>query len=122
MATTPRPEKKTETAPFMKADTGKVRLELLPFGPLVEVGKVMTFGAKKYREHNWRRCPSRARYLGAALRHLFAWALGEDFDPESGLRHTAHACCCCLFLLGIELDGVAADDRDHWPDHTPEEK
>lgn len=32
----------------LKLDQGKVPLELLPFEPLVEVGKVLAFGAEKY--------------------------------------------------------------------------
>lgn len=101
---------------FVKADGDKNRLELLPFAALEEVGKVMTFGAKKYRDHNWRRCPTMSRYSGAALRHLFAWVRGEDLDPETGLSHIAHASCCCLFLLGLILDKKALDDRDHLAD------
>ena len=100
---------------FKKADQGKSRLDLLPFAALEEVGKVLTFGSQKYAPHNWRRCPSRARYLAAALRHLFAWGRGEDNDPETGLSHIAHASCCTIFLLGLILDGRAADDRDRSP-------
>lgn len=100
---------------FIKADKDKNRLELLPFAALEEVGKVLTFGAKKYKDHNWRRCDKPSRYVGAALRHLFAWSKGEDNDPETGLSHIAHASCCCLFLLGLIMDGKAPDDRDRFP-------
>ena len=98
---------------FKKADGGKNRLDLLPFAALEEVGKVLTFGAGKYAPHNWRKCDSQSRYLAAGLRHLFAWGRGEDTDPETGLSHVAHAACCCLFLLGLILDGKAKADRDH---------
>lgn len=105
-------QKEDKPVEFIKADGGKNRLELLPFSALEEVGKVLTFGAKKYKDHNWRRCDKPSRYVGAALRHLFSWAKGEDNDPETGLSHIAHASCCCLFLLGLILDGKAIDDRD----------
>ena len=98
---------------FVKADAGKNRLDLLPFAALEEVGKVLTFGASKYSAHNWRKCDSQSRYLAAALRHMSAWGRGEDKDSETGLSHIAHASCCCLFLLGLILDGKAKDDRDH---------
>jgi len=102
---------------FMKADGHKTRLELLPFAALEEVGKVMTWAVEKkgYPAGNWRLCGSQRRYLGAALRHLFAWGRGEDLDPESGYSHVAHASCCCLMLLGIILDGKAEDDRERPP-------
>lgn len=109
----------TPIKPFQKNDAKKNRLDLLPIAALEEVGKVLTFGAGKYAAHNWRRCPSRVRYLAAALRHLFAWARGEDNDPETGLSHVAHASCCCLFLLGLILDGAAVDDRDRFPEAKP---
>lgn len=98
-------------APFKKTDQGKNRLDLLPFHALEEVGKVLGWGLTKYPEHNWLNCPSRMRYLAAALRHLFAWARGEDRDSESNLPHLAHAACCVLFLLTLELEGRGADDR-----------
>lgn len=51
------------------------------------------------------------RLLAAALRHLFAWAQGDDFDRESGRRHLAHAACCVLMLLALVMRGVGKDDR-----------
>lgn len=97
---------------FKKADSEKNRLDLLPFDALEQVGLVLTFGAKKYAPGNWAKCPSRMRYFAAALRHLFAWARRKDPDEESGLPHLAHAACCVLFLLSLELRGLGEDDRE----------
>ena len=36
-----------------KSDAEKNRLDLLPVRPLLDVGKVLTFGAKKYEPRNW---------------------------------------------------------------------
>lgn len=104
-------------AEFIKGDKGKNRLELLPMGALEEVGLVLTFGSTKYPDHNWLNCPSRMRYVGACLRHLFAWVGGADRDSESGLSHLAHATCCLLFLLALVQEGRGADDRP--PRQTP---
>lgn len=83
-----------------KDDTAKPRWDLLPMDAVAPIVDVLTYGAKKYAPDNWRRVPdSRARYYAAALRHLTAWWLGEEIDPESGLRHLAHVGCCVLFLL-----------------------
>jgi len=95
----------------LKYDTGKVPLELLPPEALIEIAKVLAFGAEKYGRHNWRKGMAWSRLVGAILRHLFAWMLGEDKDPESGLSHLAHAGCDILFLMSYEIQGSGTDDR-----------
>ena len=69
----------------LKKDQDKVRVELLPSAPLIMIGDVLTFGAKKYADHNWRGGFDYSRLLGANLRHILAFNDGEDLDPESGL-------------------------------------
>ena len=88
-----------------KDDQGKVRADLLPANALMEVAKVLTFGAQKYgAENTWQKVtPFRARYTAALMRHLFARQQGEIYDPESGLLHMAHMACCALFLLSGEV-------------------
>jgi hypothetical protein len=94
-----------------KHDTEKPRLELLSSIALIEIAKVLTCGAKKYKEHNWRLGFKWSRLLGASLRHILAFVGGEDKDPETGLSHLAHAGCCILFLLEHEVTHKALDDR-----------
>ena len=94
-----------------KADSEKVRLELLPVRPLLDVGKVLTFGAKKYSERNWEKGLAWSRPYAAALRHLFAWWSGETYDKETGLTHLAHALCEIMFLLEFSYTHVEMDDR-----------
>jgi len=94
-----------------KFDGEKVRVELIPFYPLIQIAKVMTFGAKKYGDNNWREGLKWSRVLGAILRHLFAWAMGEKFDPESGINHLAHAGCGVMFLLEFDKTHPELDDR-----------
>ncbi len=87
-----------------KDDGEKNRLDLLPFGALEEVAKVLTAGARKYDDDNWRKVPNlRRRYLAAALRHLWDWRKGKTTDPETGLHNLAHAVCCLLFVLSYEV-------------------
>jgi hypothetical protein len=99
----------------IKYDGGKPRMELLPFEALEAVARVMAFGAVKYGDHNWRGGMAWLRLLGAALRHLGAWARGEKADPESGESHLAHAACCVLFLLTYEIAKLGTDDRHVQP-------
>jgi hypothetical protein len=72
---------------------------------------VLDYGAKKYAPRNWELGMDWGRMLAASLRHLFAWARGEDYDPESKLHHLAHAACCVLFLLAYAMRNVGNDDR-----------
>jgi hypothetical protein len=90
--------------PGMKFDGGKPRWDLLPFDAVAKMVDVLTVGAAKYTAENWRLVPdANARYFAALLRHLSAWKQGERDDPETGLPHLAHAGCCVLFLLALEL-------------------
>ena len=89
----------------VKYDEEKPRMHLLPPKATLEVAKVLTFGAQKYDEENWRKLENlQNRYTSGALRHIFAHMDGEKLDPESGISHLAHALCCLLFKLEIELE------------------
>ena len=73
----------------------------------MEISRVLTIGAEKYDEQNWRKLENlQNRYTGATLRHLFAHMNGERLDPETNLSHLAHALCCLLFKLEIEIEEV----------------
>jgi len=88
-----------------KFDSEKPRMYLLPPKATIEVANVLTFGAKKYDEQNWRKLDNlQNRYTGGALRHIFAHIDGETQDEDSGHSHLAHAICCLLFKLEIELE------------------
>lgn len=94
-----------------KYDGEKPRMYLLPPKAITEVAKVLTFGASKYDEDNWKKLDNlQKRYTGAALRHIFAHMDGEELDPETGLDHLAHAMCCLLFKLEAKLDGKSKEE------------
>lgn len=95
----------------IKHDSDKNRLELIPSEAIEEIGKVLTHGAKKYDSWNWAKGFKWSRLLGALLRHVYAWARGEDKDPETGLSHLAHAGCCIVFLIYHEIYHKDLDDR-----------
>ena len=41
------------------------------------------------------------------------WFLdGEKLDPETGLSHMAHALCCLLFKLEIELENAKIEEEE----------
>ena len=89
-----------------KADGGKPKPRLLHesmAGAVASVVDVLTFGAAKYSDDNWKNVEPK-RYTDALYRHLNAHHKGEANDAESGLPHLAHAACCVLFLLHHEVN------------------
>jgi len=96
----------------VKYDGEKPKMHLLPPKATLEVAKVLTFGANKYDEENWRKLDNlQSRYTSGALRHIFAHIDNETLDPESGLSHLAHAICCLLFKLEIELENAKIEEE-----------
>lgn len=88
-----------------KHDQGKTRLDLIPVEALEALGKVLTMGAEKYGDHNWREGINYSRVYGAAQRHLQAfWGEDSDIDEESKLSHLSHAFCNLAFLLTYETN------------------
>jgi len=84
----------------IKYDNEKPRWSLLPFREVREVVEVLTMGAAKYSDDNWKHVtPNKERYFSAAMRHLTAWFGGEKIDTESNKSHLAHAICCLLFMM-----------------------
>ncbi len=99
-----------------KNDQGKLKWSLLPLDAMREVVRVLMGGASKYAPNNWVHVPgARDRYFDAAIRHLTAWYEGERNDEEWGLHHLAHACCCVIFLLALDLRGHFADNAKGIP-------
>ena len=90
----------------IKHDETKPRWDLIPIEPIEEVVKVLTYGAAKYADDNWKKVPNwRRRYFSACMRHIIAWWKGEIKDKESGQTHLAHAICCLLFAMWREKNG-----------------
>lgn len=89
-----------------KLDEGKNRLALVlgEFShALWDVGEVGTFGANKYTPRGWLEVPNaKERYMDALMRHLFHHFSGEERDPESNLKHLAHAAWNILAVLDLE--------------------
>ena len=93
-----------------KQITGKRRMGTLPWLAIEEVVKVTEHGTDKYGAHNYLNAEGRMAYWEAMQRHMLAWVRGEDYDPDSGCKHIAHAVAGGLMLLSMEQIGVK-DDR-----------
>lgn len=95
----------------VKHDKGKPPLSIIPLEALQLEAKVFAFGAAKYGKSNYKKGMAWSRVIDAALRHIFAYANGENLDPESGMSHLGHARCCLAMLAFYEANQVGVDDR-----------
>lgn len=86
----------------MKDDSGKLRWDLVEFEELDKMVAVLTEGAQKYEEDNWKIVDNpEKRYFSALMRHVSAWKRGEVVD-EDGLSHMAHVMANAMFLMYFE--------------------
>lgn len=102
---------------------GKDPLEYIVWEMLRLDALVHKSGGDKYGVRNWRQDQIVAStYEAAMLRHLSAWAMGEDNDPDTGLPHLSHLRACCAVVLDGKAHGKLTDDRDRMeskdPDHA----
>lgn len=91
--------------PGAKLDAGKPLAALVgDFGlALLEVARVGTHGVEKYTRHGWEKVTNgKQRYRDAMWRHMLIESQ-EQNDPDSGLRHAAHAAWNALAALELEL-------------------
>lgn len=96
-----------------KLDKHKVRIDLIPPRAIKDIAEVLTYGAGKYADHNWRNNGGLAysRVYAAAQRHMLSFWDGQDLDEETGMSHLAHAACCIIFLMSYESEDIGKDDR-----------
>jgi hypothetical protein len=97
----------------IKLDSGKPRLGLFPTEAIMAGGRALTYGVDKYADYNYKQGKGLDwnRYYDALLRHTFAWIGGEEYDKESGLRHTDHMMACCAMLADAVESGIGKDTR-----------
>lgn len=95
----------------VKHDQGKARVDLVPVTGIQAAARAFGFGAIKYAPWNWMKGMEWLRLYAATLRHLFAWATGEEKDPESGLCHLDHALASLMMLQGHVEGKLGVDNR-----------
>jgi hypothetical protein len=91
---------------------GKIRYDLVPAFAQEQYAKVLTQGAAKYGEDNWKRGMKWTTVLASLERHLMAIKRGEDYDAETKLLHSAHIMCNAAFLTEFYKIYPQGDDRD----------
>ncbi len=100
---------KNDTA--QKFDGEKNRMELIPASAIEALGRAMTYGSRKYDDHNWANGFEWDRLVGSLLRHMNAWRAGQDLDPESGLSHIDHVLANAAMLAAHIEEGLGNDNR-----------
>lgn len=106
------PELEQPTNPKDALGQRKPRLSLIPPSFLVRIAVAFKEGAKKYGAFNWRKQKIGAMaYVDPMLRHLLAWADGEDIDPESGKHHLDGVGASLAILIDAMETGNLIDDR-----------
>jgi uncharacterized HAD superfamily protein len=103
----------------LRYNQGKIRYDLIPSYAQEQYARVLTVGAEKYGPSNWRKGLSWTSVIASTERHLEAIKRGEDYDPESGLLHSAHIMCNAGFLSEYYKIYPQGDDRQHSYLNTP---
>lgn len=120
----------------VKGDAGKPDLSLLSPIWIFGVGEVLTYGAKKRGQHNWRKGLAITRLCAGAIRHIFQFLSGEDLDRDdkcSGCinydktqepcanhsnKHHLH-CASCNLMFASELIVTRPDLDDRYKIQLP---
>ncbi len=113
----------TDPTSGMKFDgVDKLRWDLVPI-EFEEVVTVLTKGAKKYADNNWKYVnPGYDRYYAAARRHMeeFRKAIKEGrprVDKEMGTHLLANSICCLMFLMWMDMNNW--ENQKNAPTTTP---
>lgn len=80
------------------------RLSLLPPEALLRVGAILTTGAAKYGDDNWRLIPKRD-HLDHALMHIVAYLRGDTTED-----HLGNAACRLLFAISKLEVGMEGEE------------
>lgn len=108
-----------EQSEFHTAESGaqkdlgtKPRVDLIPSEMIESVAEVLTYGAKKYDDNNWRKGLKHSIHYAAAMRHMLQFWRGVDLDNESGIHHIKHAMTNLgMIITNIETGREDLDDR-----------
>ena len=113
---TDKPHGESVNPPNPKQRYGDLKsaVQLVPPALIIHAAAATKEGAQKYGPYNWRVTKVEAMtYIGAMLRHLYAWLDGEETDPESitGKHHLDGVAASLGILLDALDGGFLIDNR-----------
>lgn len=94
----------------IKHDNDKPDLSLVPRALLEETAYAFMHGAKKYGRYNYLKGLDSTRLIAAAMRHLAAYADGEEYDAD-GFHTLGGASASIGMLLDLRAKQKLADTR-----------
>lgn len=97
----------------LRYNGGKPRYDLIPPEALDALADHFRKGMEKYAERNWERGMSWGHCFAGAMRHLWAFWRGQDYDEETGTHHCIAAAWNCFALFTYYTRGIGEDTR--WP-------
>lgn len=110
-------------APKNTAAEKKQNLDLVPWHLIaMYLPNAYEEGLIKYFKESWKQGFTTSEMFAGAMRHLIAYRVGEDYDPEAaklGIKkhHLAGALFCILCMLDTFTNHKEFDDRNK--DHRP---
>ena len=82
---------------------------------IAEMARVLAFGAMKYGANNWKQAPraeARDIYLNALIRHVLAYAKGNQHCVKDGQYHLAQIAVNAMFLFYFDKIGKPYEPAD----------
>lgn len=110
------PRKTSPKKAGTKFDGEKPPLTYIPKAALWAEAMAFKHGAVKYDAWNYKKGIAITRTLGGALRHIYQFLDGEDFDSESKAHHLG----CARANLAMALD--ALENHPEFDDRYKKEK
>jgi hypothetical protein len=105
-------ESNTSSTGSLRFNKGKPQMSQLNPKFIMELAQLMGKGEAKYGKYNWAKGQQYTTVYDSLNRHLSAFMLGEDIDPESGMSHLMH-CASNIMILwhSWQLENEELDDR-----------
>lgn len=95
----------------VKNDQHKPMLAFIPKEAIWETSKAFSVGQKKYGDWNYKSGLAITRTVSAALRHIYQFLDGEDFDPETLSLHLGNAIAGLSMAVDTYYNHPEFDDR-----------
>lgn len=115
--TRPKSQRRSTEVRTVDPDTGAekgvklARFDLIPPKALWELAEHYGRGSLKYADRNWEAGYDWSKSYGALSRHLIAFWMGEDIDPETGSHHLIAVAWHALALRTFAESHPEKDDR-----------
>jgi hypothetical protein len=101
----------TKSQEIVRKKVGKPPISLIPREAIVQEAQALAFGATKHGVHAYRNGVKYSLLIDAAIRHILAFADGEDMDSEAKTNHIANARANLGMLLYMFENHKEMDDR-----------